>query len=317
LPTIGYGSTRLIDRAVVMGDKITKEFAEELLQNQVENLFAPGLFALLPMAKKWKPTQLAAVISWAYNVGLGAVEESTLRKRLLNKENPRVVIPEELPRWNKGDNGVLQGLVNRRADEVELFLSGEPKPPNPVVKRPLPVRYMRQTDSALAGEHDSTASDEMCFSSTCAMLADFIKPGRFPGAQGDDKYLQQLRAMGGKTTDPQAHVRLLNSIGIDARFITNGDWSAIEAQLKRGIPVPVGWLHHGPASRPTGGGHWSLVVYLAKEIVVMHDPNGEADLVNGGYLSNLNGANQKYSRKNWGPRWLVDGPRTGWMIIVQ
>lgn len=134
VPTVGYGSTRLIDRAVVMGDKITREFAEELLQNQVENLFAPGLFALLPMAKKWKPNQQAAVISWAYNIGLGAVEESTLRKRLLNKEDPRIVIPEELPRWNKGDNGVLQGLVNRRKDEIELFLGGEPKAPRPAVK---------------------------------------------------------------------------------------------------------------------------------------------------------------------------------------
>ena len=48
----------------------------------------------------------------------------------------------------------------------------------------------------------------------------------------------------------------------------------------------------------------------------MHDPNGEADLVNGGYLPNLNGASQRYSRKNGGPRGLVDGPRSGWMIQV-
>jgi GH24 family phage-related lysozyme (muramidase) len=126
VPTIGYGATRMIDKPVRMGDKITTEFAEELLENQVVNLFAPGLFALLPLAKKWRPEQQAAVISWAFNVGLGAVEDSTLRKRLLAGEDPAKVVAEELPRWNKGDNGVLEGLKRRRAAEVALFLGGQP-----------------------------------------------------------------------------------------------------------------------------------------------------------------------------------------------
>jgi GH24 family phage-related lysozyme (muramidase) len=130
VPTIGFGATRMIDRPVRMGDVITKEFAEELLVNQVQNLFAPGLFALLPMAKKWKPDQQAALVSWAFNVGLGAVEDSTLRKRLLAKEDPATVIREELPRWNKGDGGkVLEGLTRRRAAEVALFLGADPAKP--------------------------------------------------------------------------------------------------------------------------------------------------------------------------------------------
>jgi muramidase (phage lysozyme) len=201
------------------------------------------------------------------------------------------------------------GMAGRTLPQLRL-------PAQQPVQRPLPVRYFRQTDSALAGAHDSSAADEMCFSSTCAMLAEFLKPGSFPGPQGDDAYLKKLRAMGGSTTDPQAHVKLLNSMGIAARFITNGDWSTMERQLAAGIPVPVGWLHHGPASRPTGGGHWSLAVDLTKDLVVMHDANGEADLVNGGYLANLDGKGQRYSRKNWGPRWLVDGPKSGWMLQV-
>lgn len=126
VPTIGYGATRMIDKPVRMGDKITKEFAEELLENQVVNLFAPGLLALLPLAKKWRPEQQAAVISWAFNVGLGAAEDSTLRRRLLAGEDPAKVVAEELPRWNKGDNGVLEGLKRRRAAEVALFLGGQP-----------------------------------------------------------------------------------------------------------------------------------------------------------------------------------------------
>ena len=136
VPTIGYGATRMIDKPVRMGDKITAEFAEELLVNQVENLFAPGLFALLPMAKTWKPDQQAALVSWAFNVGLGAVEDSTLRKRLMAKESPATVVAEELPRWNKGDGGkMLEGLKRRRAAEVALFL-GVPVPPEPTTVAP-------------------------------------------------------------------------------------------------------------------------------------------------------------------------------------
>lgn len=121
VPTIGYGATRMAHGPVRMGDKITQEKAEELLKDEVVNLFAPGLFSLLPIMKKWKPNQQAALISWAFNVGLGAAEESTLRKRIIASEDPTKVVIEELPRWNKADGKVLEGLVKRRRAEVELF----------------------------------------------------------------------------------------------------------------------------------------------------------------------------------------------------
>lgn len=127
VPTIGYGATRMIDRAVRMGDKITQEMADEMLQNEVEHLFAPGVFSLLPVAKKWRAEQTAAIISFAYNVGLSALEESTLRKRILAGEDVNKVVIEELPRWNKGGGKVLEGLVNRRKDEIALFVGKEGK----------------------------------------------------------------------------------------------------------------------------------------------------------------------------------------------
>jgi len=43
----------------------------------------------------------------------------------------------------------------------------------------------------------------------------------------------------------------------------------------------------------------------------VHDPWGELDCAGGVYL-NPNGESLHYSKKNWGPRWLVDGG--GWMI---
>ena len=62
--------------------------------------------------------QRDALISFCFNVGAGAPESSTLRKRLLAGESPAAVIAEELPRWCKGPNGPLEGLKRRRAAEV-------------------------------------------------------------------------------------------------------------------------------------------------------------------------------------------------------
>jgi hypothetical protein len=48
----------------------------------------------------------------------------------------------------------------------------------------LPVPYFSQRDSATG------QGDRMCFSSTCAMAAEFCKPGCLAGAgQPDDRYM--------------------------------------------------------------------------------------------------------------------------------
>ena len=50
----------------------------------------------------------------------------------------------------------------------------------------------------------------------------------------------------------------------------------------------------------------------------MHDPNGEADLVNGGYVTRSIGSGkaQRYSERCWGSRWQVEGVGSGWWIQV-
>jgi len=121
IPTIGYGDTRLANRAVRIGDKITQQEAEQMLLHKVKNLFAPSVFELLPLAKKWRGEQVAAIVSFAYNVGLGALKESTLRKRLLAGEDPNKVVKEELPKWVHAGETVLTGLVRRRQAEIALF----------------------------------------------------------------------------------------------------------------------------------------------------------------------------------------------------
>ena len=116
------------------------------------------------------------------------------------------------------------------------------------------------------------------------------------------------------STSAEAQLSALRSLGLTANFATNGDRAALEQQINMGRPVAVGWLHHGSVSAPSGGGHWSVVIGFTEAVAIHNDPNGEADLVAGGYTANTNGAGQHYSWKNWQPRWEADGNSTGWLL---
>lgn len=151
-----------------------------------------------------------------------------------------------------------------------------------------------------------------CFSSTCAMIAEF-----YGKVKGDDEY-NQIRARYGDTTDRNAQIAALRYLGLNARFITNGNSALLENEIRQGRPVAVGWLHHGPVNYPTGGGHWTCCIGFTPSSFVFNDPNGEADVINGGYVNNKASAGKgvKYSKKNWLRRWECDGINTGWAILV-
>jgi GH24 family phage-related lysozyme (muramidase) len=106
------------------GDKISQALADELLRAEILRI-AAQLHEIIPAAAKWGGNQQAALISWAYNVGLGAVKDSTLRRRINAGESAQVVIPQELPKWDKANGAALPGLTRRRAAEVALF-AGKP-----------------------------------------------------------------------------------------------------------------------------------------------------------------------------------------------
>lgn len=168
----------------------------------------------------------------------------------------------------------------------------------------LKVPYYSQRDNA---------RDPMrtCFSSSCAMLLSALKPGSI---SNDDEYINRVFRYG-DTTQSWVQIRALGDYGVKAEFKQNGNWAAIESQLAKGIPVPIGILHHGPVTRPHGSGHWIVVIGVTedRQRFIVHDPFGDLDLVNGGYLS-TNGNAKLYSKKNLGPRWLVEGPNSGWYI---
>lgn len=64
--------------------------------------------------------EYGALVSWAFNVGNGAAEGSSLIKRLNKGEKASEVLPEELPKWKMGGGKPLPGLVRRRKAEIKL-----------------------------------------------------------------------------------------------------------------------------------------------------------------------------------------------------
>jgi GH24 family phage-related lysozyme (muramidase) len=129
--TIGWGSTGF---RIGPGTVWTQQQADDALLRDVRE-FHHGMLTALPMAADWNANRQAALTSFAYNVGIGALQESTLRKRLIRGDDPALVVREELPRWNKGGSGVLPGLTRRRAAEVALF-TGKQQEPQPGRVRP-------------------------------------------------------------------------------------------------------------------------------------------------------------------------------------
>jgi lysozyme len=118
VPTQGYGRTG--SSITLSSAPITQVQADQWLAEDLQR-FADGIHRLLPGSHLWGANQQAALISWAFNVGLGAVESSTLRKRLLAGEPGIMVVPQELLRWDKANGKSLAGLTRRRAAEVCLI----------------------------------------------------------------------------------------------------------------------------------------------------------------------------------------------------
>ena len=119
--TIGYGHT---GPEVKKGMKITQEEAERLLLQDLEK-FEFGLHGLLTV--QVTQGQFDALVSFAFNLGLGALRGSTLLKKL-NVGNVKGAADQFLL-WVNAAGKVLPGLQKRRQDERALFL-GPPYTPD-------------------------------------------------------------------------------------------------------------------------------------------------------------------------------------------
>jgi len=111
--TIGYGST---GSHVKPGMVITEAQAEELLRSDLRR-FEDAVAKAAPNATD---NQFAAMVSLAFNIGIGAfTKPSTVLRK--HKAGDHVGAAEGFKLWNKGGGRVLPGLVKRRAVEAQLY----------------------------------------------------------------------------------------------------------------------------------------------------------------------------------------------------
>lgn len=117
--TIGYGWTQPVNGVPVgAGMTITQPVADALLSSGVVQ-YEQAVNRLVTVTIN--QNQFDALVSFSYNLGVGALGGSTLLKKL-NAEN-YAGSSDELLRWNKAGGNVLAGLTRRRTAERELFLS--------------------------------------------------------------------------------------------------------------------------------------------------------------------------------------------------
>jgi GH24 family phage-related lysozyme (muramidase) len=333
--TIGYGFTSLDGRPVQPGDTLSQAEADAQLLSGV-NACARHLATLIPYWNAMAVDQRCALISFAWNLGedfYGSDGFDTISRCLRQKD--WTAVPNALLLYCDPGTAVSAGLLRRRHAEADLWQQGMTNPTAPIsASSAAPAQI--QAGAAQAGQaaaitastaakvhpnplnvpwFDQLAMDDGqgwrdCFSASSAMLAAYW--GKEPN---EDDY-NALRQKYGDSTSSEAQLGALRHLGLQASFHTDGDLDTLKAEIDAGRPVAVGWLHHGTPAAPSGGGHWTVVIGYDDTGVIMNDPYGSCDLVNGGYPENHNGAHQHYSYANWEPRWRPEGSG-GWYLVAQ
>jgi lysozyme len=112
--TIGYGHT---GPEVKKGLKWNTTEAEAAFDADVAR-FCQGV-AAITKSVPLTDNQFAALVSFAYNLGLGRLQGSTLLKKVLAKD--WAAAKTEFLKWDKAGGKVLAGLARRRRAEADLF----------------------------------------------------------------------------------------------------------------------------------------------------------------------------------------------------
>lgn len=116
--TCGYGSTWYPDGTKVKeGDVITQERADELFEIIAED-FSNKVRPLIK--KELTDNNFSALVSFAYNAGVGNLKNSTLLKKV-NANPEDETIRAEFLKWVRANDRVMQGLVKRRKAEADLY----------------------------------------------------------------------------------------------------------------------------------------------------------------------------------------------------
>ena len=131
LHTIGVGHVLYPDQAKLPLDQrgayplrpednrvFSTEEVNGILHNDLAR-FERGVTTLCPI--RLTQGQFDSLCSFSFNCGLGTLQRSTLRQKLLRGETEDAA--QELLKYCMGGGKILKGLQNRRIDERAMFLS--------------------------------------------------------------------------------------------------------------------------------------------------------------------------------------------------
>ena len=118
IATIGFGSIKYPNgKKVKLGDKITKAQAKQYKLHDLKEFESTvNTSVKVPLTQN----QYDALVSLSYNIGSGAFKNSTLLKKLNSGDYKGAA--EQFLVWNKVNSKKVQGLVNRREAERNLFI---------------------------------------------------------------------------------------------------------------------------------------------------------------------------------------------------
>jgi len=121
VPTIGYGATYYPGgrRVTMNDDPISKQRAEDLLKDMLTR-YEDGVNRYVQ--HQINQNQFDALVSFAYNLGVGALQKSTLLKKI-NIDPCDPDIAKEFKKWVRAGGRVLVGLQRRRKEEANLYFA--------------------------------------------------------------------------------------------------------------------------------------------------------------------------------------------------
>ncbi len=149
--TIGYGHTSMAGPPQVRpGMRITKAQAREILRRDVTRFARDVARVLGPHAAALTDNQFGALVSFAYNVGIGNLKRSSVLRAV--REGRHDDVPRLLLQWTKAGGRRLRGLVRRRRAEGRLWLTP------PARRRPPPVAVARHKAQEMMEHPDLAAA---------------------------------------------------------------------------------------------------------------------------------------------------------------
>jgi len=120
--TVGVG--HLIGDGKQLPDGYNKTFTErevdELLRKDLAR-FERGVTMLFPVSYRFTQGAFDALVSFSFNLGLGALQRSTVRSALLRGD--KTMAGESLLKYCRAGGKILKGLQSRRQAEHKLLMT--------------------------------------------------------------------------------------------------------------------------------------------------------------------------------------------------